>query len=152
MKNNIIKVNFKMESKWIDMLSYSIENGIRDDHKKWIELLTEGIEHKQIEFEDILANSKGTIFAIMKYRRLLTESRGQVITLNDLLDSQIKEEGHLIETLQELFLEKIELAQVEYFYKKASEKYDDMSEAFRVLYDRHIEDQGLRFMSIVLTI
>ncbi|MSU01379.1 hypothetical protein [Tissierella pigra] len=126
----------------------------RDDfNQKWYELLINNKLENMLEFEKIAENSVSEVLTIMQYRNILkSRGRGQDITLNNLLDCQIKEESHLLNTLQEMFLEPISNGQIEYFYKKASEKYNDMNEAFRVLYKRRLEDQGLRFMSIVLTI
>lgn len=125
---------------------------IDDLFQRWYELLIDGELENMLEFEKIAETSISDALTIMKYRRIL-KSRGRGnIALSDLLDCQVKEESHLLNTLQEIFLEPITIGQIEFFYKKASEKYNDMTEAFKVLYDKHIEDKGLRFMSIVLLI
>ncbi len=122
-------------------------------NKNWINLLTENQLDKQLEFKKILCNSKSELLAIMKYRRLLFQSgRGQDITLDDLLVGQIKEESYLVEVLQQLFLEPLEVAHIEYLYKKAYEKYDNMFHALKALYEKRKEDQCKRFLSVVLSI
>lgn len=120
-------------------------------NQKWINLLTEGGRaEKQREFAEILVDAPSETLAIMKYRRLqMNEGRGQDIPLRNA--NSLSEEV-LQELLQEIFLEPITIGHIEYFYRKASEKYNDMNEAMQELYDRHLQDKGLRFLTVVLTI
>ncbi|WP_313757159.1 hypothetical protein [Tissierella sp.] len=126
---------------------------MKNFNEKWINLLTDGRVDKQREFEEILANSKCETLAIMKMRRLqMQEGRGQDITVTELLDGNIREVEYLQEVLQELFLEPISLSHIEYFYKTASKKYDNIIDALEELYLRHRKDTRTRFLSIALTI
>lgn len=82
----------------------------------------------------------------------MQEGRGQDITVTELLDGNIREVEYLQEVLQELFLEPISLSHIEYFYKTASKKYDNIIDALEELYLRHRKDTRTRFLSIALTI
>ena len=134
MKNNLVKVNFKEQ---------------RDEfNQKWIHLLTSGGElDKLIEFDEILTDAPCEILAIMKYRRVLRE-RGEYITAEHLKVANRMPEEYLKQVLEQLFLEPVLDWHIEYFFKEASKKYRDMNDAMEVLYRKHMEDPGRRFLTV----
>lgn len=119
-------------------------------NEKWISLLTEDKENKQLEFAEILANSKCEMLAIMKFRRLQMQERVAPTLLQLKLGNL--DEKYLQRVLQDLFLEPISIEHISLFYELTSKKYDNMMNALEELYLRAKKDRGLRFLSIVLTI
>lgn len=123
---------------------------MKNFNEEWINLLTGGKLEKQLEFEQILANSKCEVLAIMKMRRLQMQKR-KAPTLLQLKLGNL-DEKYLQKVLQELFLEPISIENICLFYELTSKKYDNMMDALEELYLRAKKDRGLRFLSIALTI
>lgn len=122
-------------------------------NQRWINLLTGEMENGEKEFKEILASSKSEILAIMKYRRLQKEQgRGQEIKKYELKLLNAYGEEYLQSCLQELFLEPIENGYIDYLYKVANRKKLTIEDVLDRVYDKHLEDQGLRFLTVVLTI
>ncbi|CAK7084413.1 hypothetical protein [Tissierella sp.] len=128
-------------------------NNARDNfNQKWINILTEGELDRMIEFDEVLADAPCEMLAIMKFRRILREKRGEYITVEHLKYGNIDIE-YLQEVLQELFLEPVEMWHIEYFYESAEKRgYKKLNDAMEELYRRHTEDLETRFLSIALTI
>lgn len=127
---------------------------LKEQEDNWIKLLTEGNTEKEEEFYTIAEDSISIPLAIMKYRRLeMQKGRGQNITLEQLQKANVNDTKVLQEVLQEMFLEPIPDANLEFFYKNAVERgYSLTTDAIAELYRRHSEDKGTRFLSIALTI
>lgn len=151
MKNNL--VNFK-EQRTKRIERQKEEQRQRNEfNQKWIELLTAGEIRKEIEFYTLCEDSPSLQLAIMKYRGILkSRGRGKYITVEHLKRGNICKEEYLVELLQELFLEPILDCHIEYFFKNSSKKYRDMNDAMEVLYRKHMEDLGRRFLTVVSVI
>ena len=103
----------------------------------------------RLEYERITQKSKGAVFAIMKYRRLLrSQGLGNVsfITLNTAYVN--KNYIRLHSLLQELFLEVIDKSRFDY----TLDKLNKVENGLEKLHTRHQDDRNLRILSIVNTL
>ena len=111
----------------------------------WIDFLCS--YGSRLEYIEIEKQSKGAMFAIMEYRRLL-RSRGlgniPFITLNT---AHVKKDYIKLHTLlQELFLEAISENQFQYIL----EQIDNVNDGVEKLYDRHMQDKNKRILNRVM--
>ena len=112
----------------------------KEFNERWIGLLQE--HGSKQEFEEVKKNSKGGIFATMKYRRMLMDrGKGQNVTIEQLENT---EGADLVELLQELFLEPI--------YPKHLQFVKESNVTAREVLDRHMQDRNLRFLSVIKSI
>ena len=114
----------------------------KEFNERWIELLIQGQENNKREFLEVLAGSKGKVFAIMKFRRMLMDKgAGQNVTIEQLENT---EGADLIESLEELFLEPLTIKHLQ-FAKESNV-------TAREVLDRHMQDRNLRFLSAIKSI
>lgn len=113
--------------------------------QKWIDFLCS--HGNKLEYIEIEKQSKGAIFAIMEYRRLL-RSRGlgniPFITLNT---AHVKKDYIKLHTLlQELFLEVITESQFKFILEQINNANDGMIK----LYDSHMQDKNKRILNRIM--
>ena len=101
------------------------------------------------EFIDIFHSSRSELLAIMKYRRILHQ-RGMAevsfIEVNTAYTN--KQFNKLHKLLEKMFLEPISDEQFEFILKKIDNREDGIEN----LYNRHVEDKGLRILTVALII
>lgn len=113
---------------------------------KWAELLCEAGNVK--EFIAILDASKSELLAIMEYREILYRRNKEIsfIELNTAYTNDQFDKLHIL--LERMFLEPITTKQFEFILNKIDSVRDGIEE----LYNRHVEDKGLRALSVALTL
>ncbi len=98
------------------------------------------------EYNQIKEESKNAVFAVMQYRKLL-KSRGlgniPYTTLNTAYSQQ--DYSRFIELLQQMFLEIIDNNQFDYIL----EIINRTDNGLQKLYNKHLDNQDLRLLSIV---
>lgn len=101
------------------------------------------------EFIDILSSSKSNVLAIMKYRRILYQRRINSISFLEINTAYTnKQTDRLHKLLQELFLEYISEGQFKFILDKINNKEG----AIEKIYNRHLQDKGLRILTLILTL
>lgn len=132
----IVDTNVFLES----LLKYS-------ERIEWIELLCE-IGHVE-EFIEILHTSKSELLAIMKHRRILyQQGKGKVSFLELNTAYTNKQFDKLHKLLEKMFLEPISDGQ----FKLIIDRINRKEYGLEKLYNKHMEDKGLRILSVVLTL
>lgn len=118
---------------------------INERHQQWMEFLCN--YGNRLECQQIESKSKGAVFAIMEYRRLL-KNRGfgniPFIALNTAYTQ--KDYSRLHSLLQELFLEPISKEQFNYILDRVNGSEDGIIK----LYNKHIEDTDKRVLNVIL--
>ena len=113
----------------------------------WCSLLC--YEGDSKDFLDILSIAKSEMLAVMKYRRSLMNGRKKPITCIELVKLHTSGElGELHKSLEKLFLEVIVEEHLEFILNKI----DNSENGLQNMYDRHIDNNSLRIMSIALVI
>lgn len=101
------------------------------------------------DFNNILKTSESGVLAIMKYRRMLSEDRAAYVSfieINKCYTSQRYDKLHKL--LEQLFIEPITDAQMNFILKKLNSKGNGLQK----LYDKHTQNTNLRVMSVVMRI
>lgn len=114
---------------------------------KWMSLLCKIGDIN--EFTDILSSSKSNALAIMKYRRILYQRGINNISFLEINTAYTnKQTDRLHKLLQEMFLEYISEGQFKFILDKINNKEG----AIEKIYNRHLQDKGLRILTLILTL
>lgn len=101
------------------------------------------------EFISIFYNSKSDILAIMKYRRILHQRGVSIVSFIELNTAYTNNQfDKLHKLLEKMFLEPIAAGQFEFILSKIN----SVENGIERLYERHIQDKGLRVLSVALTL
>lgn len=126
---------------------FQAKDEVSEHQQRWIEYLCSC--GSRDEYQKIAEESKGAVFAIMKYRRILrSEGLGNVSFEAINTAHTQKDYIKLHRLLQELFLEPLSNVQFEFVV----EKLDRIQDSLTKLYNRHMQDRNVRILSIVLTL
>ncbi len=112
--------------------------------KKWAEYLCKIGD--ETEYQEVLSKSKNAVFAVMQYRKLLrNKGLGNVpyTTLNTAYTQQ--DYSRFTGLLQQMFLEVIDSNQFDYIL----EIINKTDNGLQKLYNKHLDNQDLRLLSIV---
>lgn len=100
-------------------------------------------------FIEILCTSKSELLAIMKYRRLLHQQCKVKVSFIELNTTYVNNQfDKLHRLLEKMFLEPISDEQFEFILKKINNTENGIEN----LYNRHVEDKGLRILTVALII
>lgn len=123
------------------------KNEVSEHQQQWIDLLcTYG---NRLEYEKTTEQSKSTMFAIMKYRRLLRSRGLSNVSFIELNTAHIQRNYTKLHSLmQQLFLEPISDSQFSYILDRVNNTEDGMLK----LYNQHKKDVGMRILTATLTL
>ena len=124
-----------------------IEQEISQEHWNWAELLCKMGDIESFMY--ILQCSKSELLAIMKYRRILMREGKSKISFIELDRAYSNKQYTRVHNLLEiLFLEVV----TKEWFEFIMDRINSIENGLMKLYDRHMEDNNLRILSVLQTL